>query len=317
MSFTPDGKEIVSAERYSDRAGGRLQQYQVRENPNQIPRLLQDTIDSINGAVVSKDGRWIVSIVKTKVIVRNTRTNEVVEVGEHGLGVRAIDVSPDSTRFASGSEDKAARIFSITTGQRLLGPLQHDNTVFAVMFSPNGTRLASFTFSGIVHVWDACTGSNLMQTPVLSAYRPTVNPTHYFTPLGWFNDSRRLFVVPESSRQIINADISRSDDMPPWYSKLVPGSNNSAFCSLATKGKFIVCAAGASLSFWDTSSCAQIGSTIEFQDSILSIALSSDGSYLACGRGDKKITVYALRDLLPLNTMLDVSVDLLHSSSVI
>jgi WD40 repeat protein len=52
-----------------------------------------------------------------KMVVRNTTTNDVVEADEH-----TADVSPNSRRFTSGSEDKTVRIFSIT-GQRVLRPL--------------------------------------------------------------------------------------------------------------------------------------------------------------------------------------------------
>ncbi|KAF8123252.1 hypothetical protein EV363DRAFT_1180203 [Boletus edulis] len=191
------------------------------------------------------------------------------------------------------------------TGKRLLDPLQHDNTIFGVKFCPHGTRLATTTFRD-VWAWDARTGTQLVRSRVDSnfVYGSADNPTQYFSPLGWSNNGQRIFVV--SSGSIIAVDLRRPDNMPQWYPKPVPASNEPRFCSLATNGRFIACAAGGTLSFWETtSSYGQIGLTITFQDSIHSIALSPDNSHLACGRGDKKITVYSLRDILPLHVILD------------
>ena len=50
----------------------------------------------------------------------------------------------------TGSYDKTARIWNITTGERsLVGPLEHDNVVVGVRFSPNGDRLATATAAEI------------------------------------------------------------------------------------------------------------------------------------------------------------------------
>ncbi|KAF8121184.1 hypothetical protein EV363DRAFT_1187048, partial [Boletus edulis] len=303
VAFTCDGKQIVSGERHSTRTG-RFRRFQLGENLNKSAGLLVNVHDGFDTGVTSKDGQWVVSVKEKKVVVRNTATNEVVKVDEQDSVVHAIDVSPDSTRFALGLEDKTVRIFSMT-GKRLLDPLQHDNTIFGVKFCPHGTRLATTTF-GDVWAWDARTGAQLVRSRVDSnfVYGSADNPTQYFSPLGWSNNGQRIFVI--SSGRIIAVDLRRPANTPQWYPKSVPASNEPRFCSLATNGRFIACAAGGTLSFWETtSSYGQIGPTITFQDSIHSIALSPDDSHLACGRGDKKITVYSLRDILPLHVILD------------
>ncbi|KAG6379430.1 hypothetical protein JVT61DRAFT_11900 [Boletus reticuloceps] len=302
VAFTCDGKQIVSGERYSSTSRGLFRRFQLGENLNQSAGLLADVWDGFDIGVTSKDGQWVVSIGGKKVVVRNTATNEVVKVDQQDSVVHAIDVSPDSTRFALGLEDKTVRIFSMT-GKRLLDPLQHDNTIFGVKFCPHGTRLATATFGGVVWAWDARTGAQLVRSHVDSnfVYGSADTPAQYFSPLGWSNNGQRIFVV--STGRIIAVDLR---DTPQWYPKSVPASNEPRFCSRATNGRFIACAAGGTLSFWDTtSSYGQIGPTITFQDSIHSIALSPDDSHLACGRGDKKITVYSLRDILPLHVILD------------
>ncbi|KAF8552430.1 WD40 repeat-like protein, partial [Imleria badia] len=51
---------------------------------------------------------------------------------------KTVDVSPDGTRIATSSKDKTTCIWSLSTGQRLLGPLEHDDWVVAAKFSPDG-----------------------------------------------------------------------------------------------------------------------------------------------------------------------------------
>ena len=78
-------------------------------------------------------------------------------------------------------------------------------------------------------------------------------------------------------------------------------------CSLVANGKrFFTCFTPNSLSFWHSTPFTQVSSTLEIKDQIRSVALSSDDSFLACGR-DGGITVYALRDILPGEVLLDVS----------
>lgn len=320
VTFTSDGKEIMSGELYVNNrsTGGRIRRCKIQgENLDAKARVFVDMTDAIDGAIMSKDGQWIMIIMGNRVVVRNTTTNEGVEVSEHASGVRAIDVSPNSTRFASGSEDKTVCISSITTGQRVLGPLQHNNSVVGVKFSPNGDRLATAAHGDPVRVWDTRTGNLFLRTNENYLYTPVGNLTQIptCTPLGWSSDSQRVLVVAVVSTEITCRCLDASSSgarylAPVWYHS-VPSSNDSTPCSLATNGRFIVCSAGGSVSFLDTSS-NKIGSIITCQHPILSIALSSDDTYLACGRGDKKITVHALRDILPLRFLFDVNIQSHH-----
>ena len=52
----------------------------------------------------------------------------------HNDWVRAVNVSPDGTRIATGSEDETVCVWSVS-GERLFGPLTHVHTVVVVKFS--------------------------------------------------------------------------------------------------------------------------------------------------------------------------------------
>jgi len=67
--------------------------------------------------------------------------------------VRGVAFSPDGTRLATGSKDKAARIRDVITGYQQL-EVKHSNNVTAVAFSPDGTRLATGSKDKTARIWD-------------------------------------------------------------------------------------------------------------------------------------------------------------------
>ncbi|HYM52660.1 MAG TPA: AAA family ATPase [Candidatus Dormibacteraeota bacterium] len=84
----------------------------------------------------------------------------------HPNGAFGIAASPDGTRIATGDGDGNVRVFSVTTGERELGPIQlHRGTVWALAFSGDGSRLASGGADGEVRVIDAETGELLASPP--------------------------------------------------------------------------------------------------------------------------------------------------------
>jgi WD40 repeat protein len=61
----------------------------------------------------------------------------------HSQNISCVDISVDNTLLASGSEDRTARIWNLTTGKLVAGPFgESEHGVSAVRFSPNSTKLA-------------------------------------------------------------------------------------------------------------------------------------------------------------------------------
>ncbi|KAH0826746.1 quinon protein alcohol dehydrogenase-like superfamily [Lanmaoa asiatica] len=84
-----------------------------------------DAGSEVSTIAVSQCGKWVVSGTKSGwVTVWNAKSHEkVTEFKGHGREVCAVDISPDSTRIATGSNDKTVSVWSLSTGQRLLGRL--------------------------------------------------------------------------------------------------------------------------------------------------------------------------------------------------
>ncbi|KAF8550554.1 WD40 repeat-like protein [Imleria badia] len=283
LAFSLDGREILSGS-YS---GGWFRRWQV-EDGEEVGTVSNMPSGPVLAAAASKDGRWIVHGDGNVVVVRSATTlQQVLRVREHTGRVDGVDVSPDSTRFASASADGTLRVFSITTGERLLGPIQNGAWLTAVKFSPSGEYIATASSSSPVRVWDANTGSRLTEVA-----RPSMNNWSH-APLAWSSDSKQLFFVTPDGKVTCH-DISTSNVIREWLLLI----NDPGYCSLASNGTFIACSTPISLSFWDTSSYTRIGFPIKVVGGIYGVALSSDDNYFACG-GHGKIAIYILRNILP------------------
>ena len=74
-----------------------------------------------------------------------------VALGTFSLKSAVLDFS----RVATGGWDGTVRVWEAARGQELLTLKCRTMRVFAVVFSPDGNRLASTTADGAVQIWDA------------------------------------------------------------------------------------------------------------------------------------------------------------------
>jgi WD40 repeat protein len=87
---------------------------------------------------------------------------ELLQLHGHDGGVSCVCFSRDGRRLASGSSDKTVRLWDVENRQELPRLLE-DNCVRTtrICFSPDG-RLATASWDGNVHVWDATSGLELV-----------------------------------------------------------------------------------------------------------------------------------------------------------
>ena len=141
---------------------------------------------------MSNNGRWIAAgTFWGDVFVWNAKTYEkVFSHRDDILDINGVDFSPDSTRLVSASDNSTTTIWDIVTRKRVQ-TLQHDGSVRAAKYSPQGDRIATAT-PGSVRVWDSNDGRLLKYIP------ETVTPC-YNTGLLWL-DSTSLSYPTEKSR---------------------------------------------------------------------------------------------------------------------
>jgi WD40 repeat protein len=189
--------------------------------------------------------------------------------------------------FATGSRDKTVCVWSLSSGERLLGPLKYDHWVVAVKFSPDGHLIATATWNRDVQVYDSRNG-------VLVSHFPVPVDSAINQSLAWVSDSKQLFAFFSRDGNINCLDVSTGTTLSKWA---IHSSHKSRCIALGGQGTFIAASANSSVSFWNTATHEQIGSVIEYPRVIWSMAISTNYDLVISGR--KKITLLGLCDILP------------------
>lgn len=99
-------------------------------------------------------------------------------ISGHGEAILSAQFSPStSSRLATGSGDKTARIWDCDTGTPLYTLAGHSGWVLVVSWSPDGTRLATGSMDNTIRIWDPATGQQ-QGTPIKGH-------TKWVTALAW------------------------------------------------------------------------------------------------------------------------------------
>ena len=281
VAFHPDGKHVLGGN--SDG----IRQWRLTDGRE----VGKQTGMDLHAISVSRDHKWIVCGTYDGASVWDGEMhNKVIEVEGTNL-VWTVDVSPESTRFATGTggTDNSASIWSITTGRRLVGPLRHDNYITGVRFSPDGQHFATACAGKSIRIFDSQTGDNLVTIK-------TDIPSRVPPPLAWSSDGQQIFATSQD-KKFRTFNTSTGSQLTESQI-LQDGSNGVTSIALATNGNFIATYAQRSIWFLD-STLALIGPVIQDGGRVESIAISADSSHLATGRGDGKIVIRDLGKILP------------------
>ena len=277
VAFQADGMHVLGG------SGDGIRRWRLADG-QEVERQVGQELYAIS---VSKDGKWVVCGTDAGAHVWDAEIQEKV-VDVDGINdVRAVDVSPDSTRFATGAYGEG-NIWGITTGERLVGPLKHDTIVNGIRFSPNGEQIAISGYAGSVRIFDSRSGDQLIDIDTATREEFPI------TPLAWLNDGQQIFVLSKD-KKIESFAVSTGSQLAES-----PILDNDYCISLAGNGKFIATVADHAVSFLDTCTLAKIGTAIEDSKAMQSIAISSDSSRIAIGQWfDGKIIVHNLGNFLP------------------
>ena len=108
----------------------------------------------------STDALIIASAHGNRIYVWDTATGTAFAMlDEHPDAIKAIALSPDSTKIATAGGDWIVRLWEVRTGKYINSLIGHPGAVNAVAFSPDGKILASA--GSQLRLWDAETGELL------------------------------------------------------------------------------------------------------------------------------------------------------------
>ncbi|KAI9567825.1 WD40-repeat-containing domain protein [Boletus coccyginus] len=247
-------------------------------------------------ATVSEDGKWIVCGCrdgKLRIVDAESQKFTIETNDRHSRKVTALDVSTDSSTAASGSSNGSVILWSITTGERVAGPLDlNKGKVSFVRFTHCGHRLAGCINTvnppdqhGAVYILDIH-DSQLTQCTVVVTFNSCV------TAISWsadVNGRQRILAGLEESLAVIDPLHGESDSRKP-----IPG-----FRALSRNGKFIVSGTWQDhgVRFWDAATFAEIGPNLP---SCLPLAISPNNTLVSLSRDARRcsLSIWNLSDIL-------------------
>lgn len=265
----------------------------------------------VRSIAISPDGKWIVSggddcKVTIWGAISHKKTGESAE--QYPTGVTTLDIAPDSSCVAAGSEDGVVLVWCLEGGQRIAGPLRHqDSQISSIKFCPTADRFASACTgwdSDSIRIWHSHTGDQI-------ACLSTDNKPAY--SLAWAQDGRRLFAGgPRGSIKCF--DIASRSIVLVFGDQIC--DSITSLC-ISNNGRFLVAGSmsGCSLSFWDVNALERIGFSLYPRGEVVTVANSPDDHHIVVGTSNKRISIWSLSDIVPVTYFFHVSISLCSALS--
>ncbi|KAG1727181.1 WD40-repeat-containing domain protein [Suillus paluster] len=207
----------------------------------------------------------------------------------HRRVVRSLSWSPSGYYLASGSSDGTILIREAKTGKVEVGPIKtKQEWVLALAYSPSGDRIASGGWNDTIYIWDAKIGE-LVVGPI-KGLRLSVRS------LVWSSDSSKIYFVSDTFARVFDSKTGRLlhhfQHSYLLYSIALSPTNN-----------VLACVGDGIAQLWDTKSHQPLGQPIHRQNILkywtYCVSFSRDGTYLAYGGFDKKLTLWMVKDIAP------------------
>ncbi|MBL7648267.1 MAG: hypothetical protein JNK74_18975 [Candidatus Hydrogenedentes bacterium] len=295
LAWSPDGAWVA-------RGGlGTVALYPVKDgklDPAKVV-LLPGHDDQVRALDFSSDGKLLAAAGgKTgrggQVIVWDTTTHQPLRtISAHKDNILDVAFSPDNSLIATASYDKHVMVFSTADGATRNDFTDHVDAVYALAFSPDGKYLATGAGDRTVKLWDVAEGKRLI---TFSDAAKNVNAVA-FSPdsryLAAGSADKRIYVwdVPASAEQFTQSSTSTGVLAHSQF------AHDGAVLALAyTQDGATLVSSGedAVVKLWDAATMATARTLEPQSDWPLALALSPAGDFLASGRFDASLALYAV-----------------------
>ncbi|KIJ09124.1 hypothetical protein PAXINDRAFT_87912 [Paxillus involutus ATCC 200175] len=288
VAISPDGRHFVVSGTDSD-----IRVWRVPVDGGTVETVMREE-GYVHAVAVSSDGRWIAGGMGNIIKIWNATTHKKVgELGGHcGAAIAWLAFSPDSARLASGSQDRTAIIWSMTTRKPLVAPLQgHTGWVWCVAFSPNGSQIASSDREAI-RIWHSHSGALALPQIQVNA-----------VSVAWTPDGQRLIAgCWDGSIKFWDALTGSLLAESNGHTRVVRS------IAVPLNGKFFASASwDSTVRLWDMVTRQQIGPALQHNALVESVAISPDGSHLTSGGHDKEVHIWSLQQIVPESLLENIS----------
>jgi WD40 repeat protein len=213
----------------------------------------------------------------------------------HSLRVYSVSFSPDCgpgkpLLLASGSWDGTVRLWDCERVE-CVGVLNCNSWVNCVVFSPDGSLLASACNNNTARLWDVADRS---AGPVLQGHTNAVrsvsfSPHGTLLASGSMDSTVRLWHLPDGSPGPVQGHVGMV-----WCVAFSPISSSNLLAS---------CSKEKTIRLWDVSSNQLVRVLDSHMHPVRSVAFSPDGRKLASGSEDKTVKLWSVASSKVLKTL--------------
>jgi WD40 repeat protein len=172
------------------------------ENAPQIARVAQFGKGAIRDYAWSYDGKTIALATSLGVYLYTATTLEQKHFIPTDAEVYAIALDPPGTLLAASLGDNSIRIWDARGWQPIFTFSKHHQPVLHLTFSPNGRMLASLGRDGMLHVWNAGTGTEIYSLMVAPDSRFAFSPDGQFIANGGGKFNRHVQIYDASNGKL-------------------------------------------------------------------------------------------------------------------
>jgi WD40 repeat protein len=290
VAYSPDRRVLASAQQ-----GGDVLLWDARSG-RQLG-LLRGHRDLVNQVVFSADGRSLATAGKDRTVklwsLATRRQTARATLKRDLTPVRSLAYSPDAKTLAVADcpidGGGTVTLWDLVT-RRLKATLdEHERGVVTVVFSPDGTSLASGSCDGTIRIWEVATGKCRHELAGLSGV----------TELAYSPDGRLLASAGEGIFVTLwdvetGREVSRLTDLR-WPVNCVAFSPDGTL--LVTGGGTPDKRPGArgELKVWDVAKQSVVATLDGHAGAVLAVCFSPDGLELAAGGVDEMICLWDVK----------------------
>ena len=215
--------------------------------------------------------------------------NQLIGVLDHDAAVTCCSVEAQGRFILTGSQDKKAYLWNAVTGKLLFEPIEHEDEVSAVAFSPDGKRF--LICSGTqVKLWDLTTGEVVG--------KPWTHSDKILSAAFSHDGSRVITGCADRLARVWNASKGRMLTAPMKHEAQVHA------VALSPDGKLALTATSGivnKLTLWNSMNGKPIALLAETKQVVRTVAFSSDGKWFATGSDDSTARIWNARTGQPTN----------------